>query len=104
MLKPKSRDLASILAVALVASGLANAQTCDSLLGKTDCSAKPTRHGGTIQPSNVASDWNLGARSANTGLGAELSSTASNDRAIFGAITFSGGGTTCSGPLRSRRC
>lgn len=95
--------LAITVSAVLAVAGLANAQTCDSLLGKADCGTK-SRQGSASLPSGRGNDWDFRGRSTSSGLGVDLSSTASNDTATFGAITFGGGGTMCSGPFRSRRC
>lgn len=96
--------LVSLITGASVA--MANAQTCDSLLGGVNCGASVSRQGGAstnLQPSKMGNDWDFGGRPSSGSLGVDVSSTASSDTAFFGAITF-GGGTTCSGPFRSRRC
>jgi hypothetical protein len=108
-IKAKYHDLFVSLVSGASLITMASAQTCDSLLGGANCGANIPRPGAASRPADpqspkLGSDWSFGGRSSGQGLGVDLSSTASNDTGFFGAITFSGGGTTCSGPLRSRRC
>jgi len=103
----KYHDLFVSLAAGVMIVSIANAQTCDSILGGANCGA--ARPGGTSLSSTATSskmggDWDFGGRPSSGGLGVDLSSTSSSDTGFFGAITFGGGGTTCSGPFRSRRC
>src|SRR5690348_10648928 len=98
------QSFVAVVIATLVAAGLANAQTCDSLLGKTDCGAKSVQQRGASPLSGSGNDWDFGRSSTSGGLGVDLSSSASSDTAVFGAITFGGGNTICSGPFRSRRC
>ena len=100
-----ARSLNVLLAFAtlafLAAGGVAQAQTCDTLLGKADC-------GGS------AGDGTSPGRRSNTpagptgfstqALGRGLSVTDDDQTGMFGAITFGGRGTTCSGPFRVRNC
>lgn len=106
--KPNYHHLLVSLMTGASIVAMANAQTCDSLLGGVNCGANVSRQGGVsppakTQPPKIGSDWDFGGRPSSGSLGVDLSSTASSDTAFFGAITF-GGGTTCSGPFRSRRC
>ena len=89
-------------------SGLAAAQTCNTLAGGTNC-GQPTR-GGPIDFSKPNID--TGSRSGydmpsafsgvQPGMGMPLSLA---DRpATIGAITFGGGGTRCGGLFRSGSC
>jgi hypothetical protein len=99
------RTLNTIFAGALflLATGVvAHAQTCDTLLGKADCggpSGVPTSSNRTA-PANAAGMTGL----SNQALGRGLSLGDDDQPGMFGALTFGGHGTTCSGPFRVRRC
>src|SRR6478752_239964 len=100
-------SLVLLTSLTLIA-GSAISQTCDSLLGGANCGAKPqsSRQIGRPSPSYAPqgnSDWRLGSGSSALGLGSGLSSR-DDQPGTFGAITFGGGGATCSGPFRSRNC
>ena len=95
-----------LVATVALAAGSAAAQTCDSLLGGVNCAGKSP--GGQQVSRTPASargnnDWRLGGGSGFDGLGGSLA-TSDDQPATFGAITFGGGGTTCSGLFRSRNC
>jgi hypothetical protein len=102
-----ANNLTLVVSLTLIV-GSAIAQTCDSLLGGANCGARPqnSQQNGQMSPSNTSrgnADWRLGSGSATGGLGNGLSSR-DDQAATFGAITFGGGGATCSGPFRSRNC
>ena len=106
----RPRTLAHCFAIAVAAIvfsvGLVSAQTCDTLLGGANCGSKSLPQndasrrnqdrGSPVQP-----DWRFGNDPG--GLGSDLG-RGGDEPAVFGAITFSGRGTTCSGPFRSRAC
>jgi hypothetical protein len=84
-------------------AGLVPAQTCDTLLGAANCGSKslPQNNAPRDRGSSVQPDWRFGNDPG--GLGTDLG-RGGDEPAVFGAITFSGRGTTCSGPFRSRAC
>ena len=91
-----------------VLSGLAAAQTCNTLTGGSNCAA-PAK-GGPIDfsKSNYSDDARdrggsyLTPFSGSTGVGNELSGNYAP--ATMGAITFGGGGARCGGLFRSGGC
>ena len=95
------------LAISLL-SGLAAAQTCNTLAGGSNCAA-PAR-GGPIDFSkpNYSGDGRDSAGSyltpfsGSTGVGNELSGNYAP--ATLGAVTFGGGGARCGGLFRSGNC
>jgi hypothetical protein len=93
--------IASALSLPLFIGGVA-AQTCDSLLGNTNCNIA-TGKTPTLPPDRE-SDWNF-SYADGRGFGTDLLTGRGNDdAAMLGGIVFGGGGATCMGPFRSRRC
>jgi len=106
-MRSATNGVALVISLTLIA-GAAISQTCDSLLGGANCGAKPQNTQLNAQTSRSYSqpgnsDWRLGSGSAAGGLGSGLSGR-DDQPGTFGAITFGGGGATCSGPFRSRSC
>jgi len=98
----RSLNVLSAFTLAFLAAGeLAQAQTCDTLLGKADCagSAGVGANAGR-RPNTPAGPTGLSTQA----LGRGLSVTDDDQVGMFGAITFGGRGTTCSGPFRVRNC
>jgi len=96
-------NVLSALALAFLAAGdVAQAQTCDTLLGKADCGGPG---GGVTSAGGARSNSASGPTGFSTqALGRGLSVTDDDQTGMFGAITFGGRGTTCSGPFRVRSC
>ncbi len=99
---PLLNVLSAFALAAFAATNVAQAQTCDSLLGKTDCGG---RTGGLTSAGGTGSNAPSGPTGLSTqALGRGLSVTDDDQAGMFGAITFGGRGTTCSGPFRVRSC
>ena len=89
--------------LSLFAAGeVTQAQTCDTLLGKTDCAGSAA---GPPSPSRSSGNTSAGMTGlSNQALGRGLSLADDDVPGMFGALTFGGNGSTCSGPFRVRRC
>lgn len=85
-------------AAAVLVAASAMAQTCDTLLGASNCAAPGSSSG---VPNS--SDRSSATRFSNRSLGMDLSSGGDNP-GFFAGITISGGGVKCSGLFRSRDC
>jgi len=94
------RLAATIVAVGLAAS--AHAQTCNTLTGGVNCGgsalgeASNLRSGGSGQPQQYRT-FTSPISDLGLAFGGDQPTT-------FGAITFSGGSTRCSGLFRTTRC
>lgn len=95
--RPAAERLLPLAMMLSISIGSAAAQTCDTLLGGTNCGARS----GSL---NLASRDATGPGGLSVqSLGRDLS--VSDDRpGYFAGITFQDGKATCSGLLRSRSC
>ncbi len=92
---------ASVLALLFIAGGVARSQTCDTLLGKTECGGSGAA---VMSADRKFSNTPAGATGLSTqALGRGLSFD-DDQPGMFGALTFGGRGATCSGPFRVRSC
>ncbi len=92
---------ASLVALLCFGGDLARPQTCDTLLGKTDCGGGGAQvTGADRRPANTpATATGLSMQALGRGLSFD-----DDQPGMFGALTFGGRGASCSGPFRVRSC
>ena len=99
--KPAScRFVAAVLALGLVAA--AHAQTCNTLTGGVNCGSPAPGEASSLRSSGSG---NPGQYRTFESPISDLGLAFGGDQpATFGAITFGGGNTRCSGLFRTTRC